>query len=120
MLRGIKDAGDVLWLKQRLTGNRKKQKSILYAIRVAETNGPAAIDGDPALTFGSIHSVKGAEADCVFLSPDVSTAAWKQLTRPSERDHISRVFYVGMTRARESLFLCSRSGFAFTWPGVQA
>ncbi len=65
------------------------------------------LDREPRLHVGTIHSFKGAEADVVFLFPDVSTQAWEAYHRSSVgRDAINRLFYVGMTRARETLVLC--------------
>jgi len=63
---------------------------------------------------GTIHSVKGGEADVVCLFPDLSgegDAAYQQAGAP--RDSVIRQFYVGMTRARETLYICQQeSGMA--------
>jgi DNA helicase II / ATP-dependent DNA helicase PcrA len=68
----------------------------------------------PKVVVGTIHSVKGGEADVVFLFPDLSRVAetnYRQHGAP--RDSVLRVFYVGATRARETLYICSReSGLA--------
>jgi superfamily I DNA/RNA helicase len=58
---------------------------------------------------GTIHSVKGGEADVVFLFPDVSRAANTAYQRfGPERDSVIRLFYVGVTRARKTLYICQR------------
>lgn len=52
------------------------------------------------------NSVKGAEADVVYLFPDMSPQGmgeWQAKGEP--RDAVIRQFYVGMTRARETLVL---------------
>jgi superfamily I DNA/RNA helicase len=55
---------------------------------------------------GTIHSVKGGEADVVFLFPDMSQAGDAAYQRHGPaRDAVIRLFYVGMTRAREALYL---------------
>lgn len=57
--------------------------------------------------MGTIHSVKGGEADVVVLFPDLSAAGMRQWVGPWEgRDAVIRCFYVGMTRARETLVIC--------------
>jgi superfamily I DNA/RNA helicase len=60
----------------------------------------------PQLIVGTIHSVKGAEADNVFLFPDISRAGAKEWDRGGDdRDAQRRVFYVGMSRARKNLYI---------------
>lgn len=60
-------------------------------------NGKASI-------IGTIHSVKGGEADKVYVFPDLSPSGMREMT--TNKDSIIRMFYVACTRARESLFLC--------------
>ena len=91
--------GDLDWLREHCLDSKKN--ALVYPIAVA-TQGD--INEVPRVLVGNIHSVKGGEADCVFLCPDLSWsafAAWEQCGR--EADEIRRVFYVGMTRARRSL-----------------
>jgi superfamily I DNA/RNA helicase len=62
----------------------------------------------PRVTVGTIHSVKGGEADVVYLFPDLSRAAWQQMRNSQEgMDSAVRVGYVGATRAREQLVIGS-------------
>ena len=68
----------------------------------------AAIQRQPEIIVGTIHSVKGGEADVVYLLPDLSVAAVRQAEEGDE-DSITRTFYVGMTRAKERLVLCGQS-----------
>ena len=58
----------------------------------------------PRVIVGTIHSVKGGQADHVYLMPDLSPAAYEDLWGPNA-DRIIRLMYVGMTRARVSLTL---------------
>ena len=52
--------------------------------------------------------MKGAQADTVFLFPHISYAAKVEAeTSDSGTDALRRLFYVGMTRAKERLVLCS-------------
>jgi superfamily I DNA/RNA helicase len=70
----------------------------------------------PKVVVGTIHSVKGGEADVVHLFPDISQAGDAQYQRcGAARDAVIRVFYVGLTRARETLYICQReTGMAVT------
>jgi superfamily I DNA/RNA helicase len=96
-------SGDLEWLRDNLLAAR--QKGAEFAIRVAETHGAETLSKTPKIITGTIHSVKGGEADVVYLFPDLSYAGmneWMGGGQPAVR----RLFYVGMTRARESLILC--------------
>lgn len=60
----------------------------------------------PQITVGTIHSVKGGQADVVYLFPDLSRSGAEQYgMRGEDRDAVIRQFYVGMTRAREELVI---------------
>lgn len=54
------------------------------------------------------NSVKGGQADSVFVCPDLSYAGAREWDIEGEpRDSIVRQFYVAMTRARDELVLCA-------------
>ena len=87
-----------------------KRKAFDFPINVVKRQGVEALTGTPRLFVGTIHSVKGAEADAVFLFPDLSRKGmmeWIGLRR--QQDNVLRQFYVGMTRAKEALYLCEPS-----------
>jgi superfamily I DNA/RNA helicase len=70
---------------------------------------PHAIIDVPQVIVGTIHSVKGGQADVVYLFPDLSRAGDVSYQMAgSQRDSVTRLFYVGATRAREILYLCGR------------
>ena len=94
--------GNLDWLRGSLLASR--QKGAAFALRVAEVRGAETLSQPPQIIVGTIHSVKGGEADVTYLFPDLSHAGMTAHLRgaPSVR----RLFYVGMTRARESLVLC--------------
>jgi len=51
--------------------------------------------------------VKGGESDTVYLFPDLLKSGASQLAGArTNRLDVKRQFYVGMTRARESLIIC--------------
>lgn len=101
------------WWQQRLTADVGRRAE--YPTQIATSRGPQALVDQPHVTVGTIHSVKGGEADVVFLFPDISQAgdAAYQRFGPS-RDAVIRTFYVGMTRAREVLYIADRASAAAT------
>lgn len=91
------------WLSRCLL--KGKQGPAEYPIHLARTHGPAALDREPHIVVGTIHSVKGAAADIVYLSPDIAPAAVRSMGTQSGVDETIRQFYVGMTRAYQELRL---------------
>ena len=76
---------------------------LAYPAAVARGSGPAALMDPPLVTVGTVHSVKGGQADVVYLCPSVSGAGWNEWVRGGRaRDHTIRQFYVGLTRAKET------------------
>ncbi len=102
----------VSWFVRRLNGSRAK--AFEFPVAILKRHGVAGIKETPKIIPGTIHSVKGGEADSVFLFPDLSPEAAEQYhIRPAS---IHRLFYVGMTRAIERLYLCQNSGqMAIRW-----
>jgi len=95
---------DLDWLYRHLLDS--KQRAMSYPMRVVKSQGVAALHDTPGITIGTIHSVKGGEADVVILLPDLSNPAHKDWCA-GRRDQVTRLMYVGMTRAREGLVLAS-------------
>ena len=93
-------ARDLDWLQENLV--RLKQKAIAYPMTIVREHGENAIRNHPQVIVGTIHSVKGGEADAVYLVPDISR---KSASENENRDSIIRMFYVGMTRTREDLII---------------
>lgn len=102
------DKALVSWLRARVSPEFHAR--IQFAADVATTLGHTALTGDPRVIVGTIHSVKGGEADVVYLFPDLSAAGDAQYRiGGAQRDSVIRVFYVGATRARETLYVCGSS-----------
>jgi len=59
------------------------------------------------LTVGTIHSVKGGEADTVILAPDISSAMYEAMSDRKGYDNVAKQFYVGFTRSKYNLFILS-------------
>ena len=57
----------------------------------------------PRINLSTIHGSKGGEADNVILYTDLSPAAQK--ASEASPDDLHRVFYVGVTRTKQNLFL---------------
>ncbi len=83
-----------------------------YVMELVAKNGTGVLEESPRAIVGTIHSVKGGEADHVVVFPDVSPLQWDQLHQDGwdGRQAVLRTFYVGMTRARETLILGLPSG----------
>lgn len=95
---------DLEWLAGALLPSKAKQAA--YPLQVARKRGPVALDEKPKVVLGTIHSVKGAAADIVYVAPDMSAAGIGQMTSSvNGRDQTIRLFYVAMTRAFEELRL---------------
>lgn len=63
------------------------------------------LTGKPRIKISTIHAAKGGEADNVLLLSDMSMRTWEDWQRFPDDEH--RVFYVGATRARNSLRIIS-------------
>ncbi|WP_447985043.1 UvrD-helicase domain-containing protein [Nitrospira sp. Nam74] len=101
-------SGNLSWYRERLLPSFERR--MRYACRVAEDYGADALI-KPDLILGTIHSVKGGEADVVYLFPDLSRRGYMTWISSKEgQDSVRRVFYVGVTRARETLYLLEGSG----------
>lgn len=89
-----------------------------YFKRVIQRYGEAILLEKPRVTIGTIHSVKGMEADYVAVCPDMSKKTWLSWQRLPDEE--KRVWYVAATRAREGLFLLHpESEYCWAWPKVK-
>lgn len=97
--------GDLAWYREHLLPSYRARLD--YPLRVAEMHGGAALRTEPRIVVGTIHSVKGGEADDVFVMPDLSNSGWwSGWNVPGEgRASVRRLFYVAFTRARSNLHL---------------
>lgn len=96
------------WFQENLLA--ASRSTMEYPIRVARRRGYQALRETPRVCLGTIHSVKGGQADVVYLFPDLSGAGMREWQSRGElRDSVIRLMYVGMTRAREELVICQNS-----------
>ena len=97
------------WWRAHLAPNFRKR--IQFPSDVVALRGPHVLRQQPQVVVGTIHSVKGGQADVVYLFPDLSNAGDTQYRHYGlPRDSVIRTFYVGATRARETLYICSADG----------
>ena len=60
------------------------------------------------VTISTLHSVKGLEYDCVYiLDVNEGVIPYRKAVLEEEIEEERRMFYVGMTRARKQLTLCT-------------
>jgi DNA helicase-2/ATP-dependent DNA helicase PcrA len=82
-----------------LTGLSPKDVSYIRAmLRRGEK-----ITKEPRIRLSTIHAAKGGEATNVVLLTDITNRVYK--TYQQNPDDENRVFYVGLTRAKENLYL---------------
>lgn len=94
------------WLESRLNSQGRGGVELnLACARKGHKVGAA-----PLLIPGTFHSVKGGEAEVVYLMPDMPPATWREWSNGTNTDAEYRTWYVGLTRARESLVLCAAAG----------
>lgn len=92
-----------------------RRKSLTYPAHIVKKRGPMALIEKPKVVVGTIHSVKGAEADTVIVFPDLSRAGWDEYTGGGF-ENVARVFYVAFTRTKDKLFLCQPGNkWAVSW-----
>jgi DNA helicase II / ATP-dependent DNA helicase PcrA len=96
---------DITWLKENVV--KAKIQPLRYPVQVFKKHGLDALKKPPDLFVGTIHSVKGAGADNVFISPDISYAGQMESFSQEGFENICRLFYVGITRTKQNLFILS-------------
>lgn len=100
---------DLDWLLDHTRESRRRV--IEYPVAVAKKYGVQALAQEPKVIVGTIHSVKGGQADSVYVFPDLSHQGMEGFMRPGPtQDAIYRQFYVAFTRARQKLVLLSPHG----------
>jgi DNA helicase-2/ATP-dependent DNA helicase PcrA len=102
------------WLLDHLLGNAPR--GMRNALMVALRNPQAILEGRARVWLGTIHSVKGGEADWVYV--------WPGYTRRAARAHpdtLHRLMYVAVTRARRGVVLLGEgmAPHAYGWPSKQ-
>lgn len=95
---------DLDWWLEHLLASRRDAAQ--YPVNIARARGRDGLLIEPTLTVGTIHSVKGGEADVVIIAPDVSVpGAAEWAASDVGKASIYRLFYVALTRAKESVHI---------------
>ncbi len=102
---------DTVWLVENT--NKAKAKVMEYPLRVIRKHGEEKLMEQTKIIIGTVHSVKGAEADNVFLFPDVSKASLREAETREGYENLCRLFYVGVTRTKDRLVLMPPSTRSF-------
>ena len=129
--------GDLKWLEDNCQNPYKRLVEFASAIKDNnDLQSPRDFDKfimhNPLVNVGTVHSVKGAEADSVYVFPDFSRTAWHKLeayydgsdrnttlgemasgrtmSREETMDAAVRTMYVALTRAREKTIICQPAG----------
>ena len=102
-------AGDLDWFEQQLTSAKKTAAK--FPLAIIKNRGPECLNETPRTFVGTVHSVKGTEADVVYLFPDISRAGMEEWQGSAEQKaSVYRLFYVAMTRAKDTLVLAEPLG----------
>jgi DNA helicase II / ATP-dependent DNA helicase PcrA len=97
--------GDLAWFLEKTA--KTNQSKYDYLCNVVTHRGHQVLTEQPRIVIGTIHSVKGGEADVVYLMPDLSRRGYDAWCNPHMRDEVIRQLYVGMTRCRDTLVICN-------------
>jgi len=76
-------------------------RDVVYARAIEERN--YSLTDKPKIHLSTIHGAKGGEADNVMLFTDISRATHEEMEINPDDTH--RLFYVGVTRARNELHI---------------
>lgn len=101
---------DVDWWASHLRASEAAKAR--FPLEVLRQHGHAALTADRRVVVGTIHSVKGSEADSVYVFPDLSRQGMWQGWQPGgpTRDQIVRMIYVALTRARQRVTVLDPAG----------
>lgn len=107
---------EMRWLEDNLL--EAKRKAALYPATIIRRHGVEALERVPQVILGTVHSTKGGEADVVMLCPDLSPAGYREWAAGgAARDSVIRMFYVGLSRARETVIV-AKPATGLSVPGL--
>lgn len=87
-----------VWYEALLSIGDARRQYYQSVLRNGET-----LTAPPRIHIGTIHSVKGGEADSVVLCPDITYRTRLGFDLSPDDEH--RVFYTGVTRAKKDLYV---------------
>ena len=107
---------DQQWLLDSLL--ESKRKLFDYPVAVCKNLGTEKfrkhideIEGrtEHGIVVGTCHSTKGGQCDVTYIFPDLSKAGYKSYGDAALRDRVIRTFFVGLSRARQKVVLCTQA-----------
>jgi hypothetical protein len=111
------DLHDRKWVSKFAAGNDKAYRDLKRISRLISVHGVEILDKKPNIDVTTYHQSKGREADTVILLTDCYRNTWEeQAVRP---DTETRLCYVGATRARNKLVICSPETNMYMRPLVE-
>lgn len=109
------------WIPTVQSKSSPGQGQVLTAKRIIDRWGMVeALDAEPNIIIGTVHSVKGGEMDAALIFPDISFARVAE-GMGTDDDEVHRTMYVAVTRARKEVFLAEpmrnsmRNGLFYRW-----
>jgi DNA helicase-2/ATP-dependent DNA helicase PcrA len=86
--------------------------------QMAVKHGPE-LAADPKIRVGTIHSVKGAEADNVAFLTTIGSRVEQGMENPEQADEEHRIAYVAVTRARRNLYVVNEGKYGRRVPRME-
>ena len=87
----------------------------MYFKRILQRYGQSSLDAEPDIIIDTIHSVKGGEANNVLLCSKGNYPSSYAHKNVDERSDERRVFYTGVTRAKDTLHILS-TDYRYNYP----
>ena len=86
-----------------------------YFVLLLKKYGQAKLNQDPRIIIDTIHSVKGGEANNVLLYSKTNWPASFSHKTKEEKSDEKRVYYTGVTRAKNTLHILS-TDYKYNYP----
>ena len=95
-----------------------KAEKQAYYIRMSREHGEDFFKQRPDVLLGTIHAFKGAECEWAIILSDMTKKAWETSQKAETHYDEARVWYTGVTRAKEGCVLVPAEGYySWPWPG---
>ena len=92
-----------------------KPEQVTYFIRLLKRYGQKQLNADPQIIIDTIHSVKGGEADNVLIYSKTNWPSAFVNKNTHEQSDEKRVYYTGVTRAKNTLHILS-TDYKYNYP----
>ena len=92
-----------------------KPEQVTYFIRLLKRYGQKQLNAEPQIVIDTIHSVKGGEADNVLIYSKTNWPSAFKNKNVEEQSDEKRVYYTGVTRAKNTLHILS-TDYKYNYP----